>query len=106
MGAIQTAVRSQSLPCSLGELYSVGGEYETLNKQIIQRLLAHLFKQLPHLEDHIDHYELSSPLTIKNFVNYQKGEFYGIDYLSSHYMHKFLPPHMLIMDLFLTSKIL
>ena len=32
------------------------------------------------LEGHIDHYELSTPLTTKIFANYQNGELYGIDH--------------------------
>ena len=81
-----------------------GGEYEALKEQIAQRLLAHLFEQLPHLQGHIDHYELSTPLTTKNFANYQKGELYGIDHSPSCYRQKFLRPRTPIKGLYLTGQ--
>ena len=81
-----------------------GAEYEALKKQITQRLLAHLFEQLPHLKDCVDHYELSTPLTTKNFVNYQKGELYGIDHSPSRYRQKFLQPRTPIKGLYLTGQ--
>jgi len=81
-----------------------GSEYEALKEQIAQRLLAHLFEQLPHLKDHIDHYELSTPLTTKNFANYQKGELYGIDHSPSRYRQKFLQPRTPIKGLYLTGQ--
>ena len=81
-----------------------GAEYEALKEQIAQRLLAHLFEQLPHLKDHIDHYELSTPLTTKNFANYQKGELYGIDHSPNRYRQKFLQPRTPIKGLYLTGQ--
>jgi all-trans-retinol 13,14-reductase len=81
-----------------------GGEYETLKEQIAQRLLTHLFEQLPHLKDHIDHYELSTPLTTKNFANYQKGELYGIDHTPARFRQKFLQPRTPIKGLYLTGQ--
>ena len=73
-----------------------GESYEGYKEVISKRLLEHLFKQLPHLREHIDHYELSSPLTTKNFVNYDKGELYGIDHTPERfnpvsYTHLTLP---------------
>jgi len=81
-----------------------GAEYEALKEQITQRLLVHLFEQLPHIKDHIDHCELSTPLTTKNFVNYQKGELYGIDHSPSRYRQKFLQPRTPIKGLYLTGQ--
>jgi all-trans-retinol 13,14-reductase len=81
-----------------------GAEYEALKEQITQRLLAHLLEQLTHLKDHIDHYELSTPLTTKNFANYQKGELYGIDHSPSRYRQKFLQPRTPIKGLYLTGQ--
>ncbi len=81
-----------------------GSEYEALKEQITQRLLGHLFEQLPHLKGHIDYYELSTPLTTKNFTNYQKGELYGIDHSPSRYRQKFLRPRTPIKGLYLTGQ--
>ena len=46
-----------------------GNDYNDLKEKITNRLLDHLYKQLPHLKGKIDCHELSSPLTTKNFVN-------------------------------------
>ena len=81
-----------------------GSEYEALKEQLTQRLLVHLFEQLPHLKDHIDYYELSTPLTTKNFANYQKGELYGIDHSPNRYRQKFLQPRTPIKGLYLTGQ--
>ena len=81
-----------------------GAGYEALKEKVAQRLLAHLFEQLPHLQGHIDHYELSTPLTTKNFANYQKGELYGIDHSPSRYRQKFLQPRTPIKGLYLTGQ--
>ena len=81
-----------------------GSEYEALKEKVAQRLLTHLFAQLPHLKDHIDHYELSTPLTTKNFVNYSHGELYGIDHTPARFRQRFLKPLTPIKGLYLTGQ--
>ena len=66
-----------------------GEEYDNFKDSISKRLLECLFKQLPHLRDSVDHYELSSPLTTKNFVNYDKGELYGLDHTPRAFQSSF-----------------
>ena len=73
-------------------------------KSIYSAFVGHLLEQLPHLKGHIDHYELSTPLTTKNFANYQKGELYGIDHSPSRYRQKFLQPRTPIKGLYLTGQ--
>ena len=81
-----------------------GQEYEILKEQIAQRLLEHLFEKMPHLKGHVDHYELSTPLSTKNFTNYQKGELYGIDHSPSRYRQEFLKPRTQIKGMYLTGQ--
>ena len=81
-----------------------GEDYGDLKEKITNRLLNHLYKQLPHLKGKIDAYELSSPLTTKNFVNYDKGELYGIDHTPSRFNQKFLRPKTPIKNLYLTGQ--
>ena len=81
-----------------------GLEYENTKKDISERLLEHLFNHLPNLRDKIDYYELSSPLTTKHFVNYQKGELYGIDHSPQRFEQKFLRPKTNIKGLYLTGQ--
>ena len=81
-----------------------GEEYDQLKEKITNRLLNHLYDQLPHLKGKIDCYELSSPLTTKNFVNYNKGELYGIDHTPARFSQKFLRPKTPIKGLYLTGQ--
>ncbi len=81
-----------------------GESYNELKETIAQRLLEALFKQLPHLREHIDHYELSTPLTTQHFVNYDKGEIYGLDHSPDRFRQKFLKPGTAINGLFLTGQ--
>lgn len=81
-----------------------GESYDEFKENIAQRLFAELFKQLPHLKDKVDHYELSSPLTTQHFVNYDKGEIYGIDHTPDRFRQKFLQPRTPIKGLYLTGQ--
>lgn len=81
-----------------------GEDYDALKEKISKRLFEALFKQLPHLRDHIDHYELSTPLTTQHFVNYKKGEIYGIDHTPDRFRQKFLKPRTLIKGFYLTGQ--
>ena len=81
-----------------------GDEYNNLKEKISQRLLKHLYDQLPQLKGKIDTYELSSPLTTKNFVNYSKGELYGLDHTPSRFNQKFLRPKTPIKNFYLTGQ--
>lgn len=62
-----------------------GEEYEAIKERYAQRLLKKLYAQLPQLEGKIDYYELSTPLSTRQFVRYDQGEIYGIE----HSPHRF-----------------
>lgn len=81
-----------------------GVDYEDLKERIAQRILKELYKQLPHVKGKITHYELSSPLTTQHFVNYAKGEIYGIDHTPKRFRQKFLRPRTPIKNFFLTGQ--
>ena len=81
-----------------------GEEYEQLKESLSQRLLQHLYKQLPQTEGKVDHYELSSPLTTQHFVNYAKGEIYGLDHSPDRFRQKFLKPRTPIGNFYLTGQ--
>ena len=81
-----------------------GSEYDELKEKIAARLLDELYRQLPHLKGKVDHYELSSPLTTQHFVNYGKGEIYGIDHSPSRFRQRFLKPRTPIKNFYLTGQ--
>ena len=81
-----------------------GAEYDALKEELSQRLLKELFRLEPHLEDKIDCYELSTPITTKHFVNYDKGEIYGLDHSPERFKNKFLRPHTPIKNFYLTGQ--
>ena len=81
-----------------------GGTYETKKEEIAQRLLKEVYKQLPQVKGKINCYELSSPLTTQHFVNYEKGEIYGLDHSPSRFRQSFLKPRTPIKNFYLTGQ--
>ncbi|MFT5915431.1 MAG: all-trans-retinol 13,14-reductase [Bacteroidia bacterium] len=81
-----------------------GEEYDSIKENITNRLLQELYKQLPQLEGKIDFHELSTPLTTQHFVNYGKGELYGLDHTPSRFRQSFLKPNTPIKNFYLTGQ--
>lgn len=81
-----------------------GEEYEAYKEQFSQRLLKELYKQFPQLEGKIDYYELSTPLSTKHFVHYEKGEIYGLDHSPARFRMKELRPKTPIKNLYMTGQ--
>ncbi|MFK2818488.1 NAD(P)/FAD-dependent oxidoreductase [Flavobacteriaceae sp. LMIT009] len=81
-----------------------GNEYDAFKEKISQRLLDVLYKHQPQLRGKVDHYELSTPLSTKHFVNYEKGEIYGLDHTPDRYHQRFLKPRTPIKNFYLTGQ--
>ncbi len=81
-----------------------GEDYNTLKEKITQRLLKALYKKIPQTEGNIIHHELSTPLTTKHFINYDKGEIYGLDHSPKRFRQQFLKPKTPIKNLYLTGQ--
>lgn len=81
-----------------------GETYEAIKEDISDRLLKELYKQLPQVQDKINCYELSTPLTTQHFVNYGKGEIYGLDHSPSRFRQAFLKPRTPIKNFYLTGQ--
>lgn len=81
-----------------------GDEYIALKAKIAERLLKELFKQLPQLEGKVNCSELSTPLTTQHFVNYSKGEIYGLDHSPSRFRQPFLVPRTPVKNFYLTGQ--
>lgn len=81
-----------------------GEDYEAYKEELSQRLLKELYKQFPQLEGKIDYYELSTPLSTKHFVHYDKGEIYGLDHTPARFRMKELRPKTPIKNYYLTGQ--
>ena len=81
-----------------------GETYNNFKEKLAQRLLNVLLEQQPQLQGKIDHYELSTPLTTQHFVNYDKGEIYGLDHTPKRYHQRFLQPRTPIKNFYLTGQ--
>ncbi len=81
-----------------------GEDYEAKKEKLSQRLLETLYEREPQMRGKVDMYELSTPLSTKNFVNYEKGEIYGIDHTPDRFELKFLRAHTPIKNLYLTGQ--
>lgn len=81
-----------------------GDDYEQLKEKFAQRLLSTLYHLEPQLEGKVDHYELSTPVTTKHFMNYEHGELYGIDHNPERYENRFLQPRTPIKNFYLTGQ--
>ncbi len=81
-----------------------GKEYEAIKEKFAQRLLKELYKIVPQAKGKINCYELSTPLSTKHFVNYEKGEIYGLDHSPTRYRQSFLKPRTPIKNFYLTGQ--
>jgi len=81
-----------------------GKDYKVVKEKLAQKLLGMLFNVLPHLKDKIDYYELSTPLSTKEFTNHAKGEIYGLDHSPKRFREHLLRPGTPIKNLYLTGQ--
>ncbi|GIV34587.1 MAG: phytoene dehydrogenase [Chitinophagales bacterium] len=81
-----------------------GSDYEALKEKLIKRLLEHLFNVEPQVKGKIEHAELSTPLSTANFVNYARGEIYGLAHTPRRFQCSFLRPRTPIKNLLLTGQ--
>jgi len=81
-----------------------GDDYEALKEKISLRLLDALYEKEPQLKGKVTYYELSSALSTKHFVNYEKGELYGLDHTVERFEQKFLRPGTPIKNFYLTGQ--
>jgi all-trans-retinol 13,14-reductase len=81
-----------------------GQEYEQAKQKLSNRILDIVTKQVPNIQTAVDYKELSTPLTIRDLVNYQKGEMYGIDHDSNRFRQRWLRPQSEIKNLFFTGQ--
>lgn len=81
-----------------------GEEYDALKERLSARMLAKLYEVEPQLEGHVDHCELSTPLSTRHFANYATGEIYGLSHTPERFEKRFLRAHTPVKDLYLTGQ--
>ena len=79
-------------------------EYNELKEELSTRLLNELYKLEPQTKGKVVHYELSSPLTTKNFVNYSRGEIYGLEHTPERFAQSILKPATGVKNFYLTGQ--
>jgi all-trans-retinol 13,14-reductase len=79
-------------------------EYETLKENLALRLLDKLYELEPQTKGKVAYYELSSPLTTKKFVNYERGEIYGLEHSPRRFDSKLLKPATSLKNFYLTGQ--
>ena len=81
-----------------------GDDYEALKADLSERMLAALYKQLPHLQGKIDYSEVSTPLSTSHFCRYKQGEAYGLAHTKARFEQGWLTPKTRVKGLYLTGQ--
>ena len=81
-----------------------GDDYEALKVDLSERMLAALYKQLPHLQGKIDYSEVSTPLSTNHFCRYKQGEAYGLAHTKARFEQEWLTPKTRVKGLYLTGQ--
>ena len=81
-----------------------GREYEDAKDKLSDRILDIVFEQVPGIRHAMAYKELSTPLTVRDLANYQKGEMYGISHTPDRFRQRWLRPKSDIKNLFFTGQ--
>jgi all-trans-retinol 13,14-reductase len=81
-----------------------GQDYESLKQELSIRLQRELEHHVPALSGKIDYAELSTPLSTRHFMNYQRGESYGLSGTPERFRLRCLTPRTPIRNLYLTGQ--
>jgi all-trans-retinol 13,14-reductase len=79
-------------------------EYQDFKEEIARPYFKVLFELFPQIEGKIDFYEISTPLTVRHFVNYIHGELYGLNLEPNRFKESWLKPKTPIKNLYLTGQ--
>lgn len=80
-----------------------GDDYEALKAQLAERLLGVVTEHLPQVAAHVDHAELSSPLSTRRFAGHPTGEIYGIAHTPERFDARWLKPRTPVPGLYLAG---
>lgn len=80
-----------------------GDDYEAFKQRLSERLLEPLYRQLPQVRGQLDHVELSTPLSTRNFAGHPQGEIYGLAHTPARFEARWLRPQTPVKGLYLTG---
>jgi len=81
-----------------------GEDYEALKQGYGERLLEHLYGKVPQVRGRIDYWGVSTPLSMKWFCGWERGELYGLDHDPSRMRQRWLRPRTKVPGLWLTGQ--
>ena len=79
-------------------------EYDAFKRRLAERLQRELERIVPAVAGKIDHAELSTPLTTRHFMNYERGEAYGLAATPERFRARSLRARTPVRSLFLTGQ--
>jgi all-trans-retinol 13,14-reductase len=81
-----------------------GDDYLAFKQEFTDRLLSELYRVEPQIEGHVDHCELSTPLSTAHFSGHRRGEIYGLAHSPDRFLARHLTPRTPIKGLWLTGQ--
>jgi all-trans-retinol 13,14-reductase len=81
-----------------------GHDYDDFKQSLTERLRIGLEEHVPAVRGKLDIAELSTPLSTRHFMNYQRGEAYGVSATPARFRLRCLTPHTSVRNLYLTGQ--
>jgi len=81
-----------------------GQDYDDFKQGLTERLRSGLEEHVPAVRGKLDVAELSTPLSTRHFMNYQRGEAYGVSATPARFRLRCLTPHTSVRNLYLTGQ--
>jgi all-trans-retinol 13,14-reductase len=81
-----------------------GSRYDEIKQSFTARLREQMEKHVPATRGHIEHVEISTPLTTRHFANYQAGEAYGLNATPARFRLRCLCAQTPVRNLFLAGQ--
>jgi all-trans-retinol 13,14-reductase len=80
-----------------------GADYEGAKTRLAAHLLGLLDAHVPEVRGHVEHAELSTPLSTRHFAAHPHGEIYGLAHDPARFRRAWLRPRTPVRGLFLTG---
>ncbi|GAB4373054.1 MAG: NAD(P)/FAD-dependent oxidoreductase [Acidobacteriota bacterium] len=80
-----------------------GEAYDAFKARLAARLQAELLRRCPQVEGALDHVELSTPLSTRQFTGHERGEIYGLAHTPARFEQAWLRPRTPVRGLYLTG---